>query len=123
MEDAYIITALGAYICYFKNDKLHREAGPAAYLFEDKHKYTNLEDEDLYKQGIPQFKSRIEMMFLEYELNIANIGKTGNPLHYYLEGKSYEKEAFDAIIEKNRIKDELATELLVTPIKTKKAKI
>jgi hypothetical protein len=120
--DSYIITALGAYICYFKNGKLHRESGPAAYLFEDKHKYINLEDKDLYKQGIPQ-KSRVEMMFLEYDLNIANAGKTDNHPHYYLEGQNYEKEVFDVIIEKNKIKEELSTELSLTTVSAKKIKI
>lgn len=122
MEDQYIITVLGEYICYFKNDKLHREAGPAAYFLEDKQKYLDLEDKDLYKQGTPP-NSRVNLIFIEYDLKLANVGKDRNSPLYYFEGENYEKQAFDTIIENKKIRNELTTELLVTPSQTKKAKI
>jgi hypothetical protein len=105
MEDTYIVTMIEQYICYFKNGLLHRELGPAVYLKEDKEEYENSLDKALYKPSI--LESNIEMLFLFFDFSVQK-----SPPYYYLNGDLYDKEIFNAIIEKQEIKKELSTELL-----------
>jgi hypothetical protein len=114
-EDIYIVASLDEYVCYFKNGKLHRENGPAAYFAEDKEKYGNLADKNLYKHDT--LHTNMEMLFLVFDLKLES-----NP-HYYLEGKRYDKEAFDSIISNGKIKNELSMELSSKTSNSKKVKV
>jgi len=120
-EDEYIVYVeeIGNRF-YYKNGKLHREAGPAYVPWCDKEKYTGLSDQDLYKLKCrkhvddPQYKS----VYYIDEPMFPYLDKAGLPVKikltekqledklrirpkypcYHLEGIEYQKEEFDAII-------------------------
>lgn len=115
MENKYIKTMLEKYICYFKNGELHRENGPAVYLPEDKSKYDNVADKDLYKSAT--IDQGIKEIFILFDF------RQGTPPYYYLEGTEYDKQTFDAIIEKQQIQKDLSVELSTSQINMKRTKI
>ncbi len=102
---------------YYKNGKLHREAGPAYVPWREKDKYTGLSDQDLYKLKCTTYIEEPEYK-LKYYIDepmhgfLDGSGKpvklTGKQLEkylrvrpdypcYHLEGVEYKKEEFDAI--------------------------
>ncbi len=105
---------------YYKNKKLHREAGPAYVCTIDVEKYTNLSDEDLYKKVyepvVPKIKGTQPLdingeIFLIYS---SPIKSTYYGSYYYLEGIKYSKEDFEKIMFKNNLEKELPQEEKVT---------
>lgn len=103
---------------YYKNKKLHREAGPAYVCTIDKEKYTNLSDEDLYrkvyKPVIPE--EEVKAFHIDYfHLSGGNSIPVASPFkstyygsYYYLEGIKYSKKEFDTILFKNKMECELS---------------
>jgi len=52
-QDQYLVYARNdGTMFYYKNKKLHRDAGPAIVIAKDIQNYSNLGDEDLYKKSI-----------------------------------------------------------------------
>lgn len=104
-KDQYIVNNLGRFVCYYKNGKLHREAGPAVYLMTDKDKYCPLilEDKNLYQLG----DIKVGSLPASIILNMGN----KKEVYYYLEGISYTKKEFNAILDKKNLNKELELEL------------
>jgi hypothetical protein len=116
-QDEYIVKVIEKYLCYFKNGKLHRENGPAFYIVEEKSKYFNLGDENLYQQ-----EDSIKLQWaqlMRFMLHYANGDEPG----YALEGIKYDKAVWESIIEKKQLKKELSSDLPQIKIETKKPKI
>lgn len=112
---------------YFKNRKLHREAGPAIVRPEDENKYTNLIDEELYKEVTDSLVS-------EYGLDEEKIIDLPNgkvllileePMSYYLgsfyflDGMQYKEQQFNAI----KLRKELSEKLNQQNLLEKKSKV
>jgi hypothetical protein len=102
-KDEYVVNKLGIFVCYYKNGKLHREVGPAIYFSNDSHKYTNLEDQELYKRGIVNAGSLPSSV-------VFNMNKNNDP-YYYLEGVSYTENEFKSMLDKKNLKLELDNDL------------
>lgn len=88
---------------YYKNNKLHREAGPAIINSKHVEYYINLVDEHLYKE-VHQKTPKKEGKMITIETESGPIITYEGPIEYhysteyYLEGKPYKKEEFDAIL-------------------------
>jgi hypothetical protein len=85
---------------YYKNGKLHREAGPAYVPSKLKEKYTGLKDQELYKKV---FDSHYDPKMIVFRSN--------SPL-YYIGGIEYKKRQFDKIVLALDLSDELSGKLL-----------
>lgn len=118
---------------YYKNKKLHREAGPAIVIPEDLDKYSQLSDSDLYiptDQPVETItvKSNDEKRDASTKITTMKILKrrrSSLPLiysledpieynydffsSYWLEGKNYSKEEFTSIMLKKEMEQELPT--------------
>jgi hypothetical protein len=107
---------------YYKNKRLHRENGPAVVISEDKDKYINLEDKDLYKevfepviQSIPNNKeSNIKEYLIFDGIHFMNTlpHRPGMISHYrfsiyYWDGTPYSKEQFEIIKLKNELENNM----------------
>jgi len=127
---------------YYKNGKLHREAGPAIVIEEDINKFTNLADKDLYIE-IKKESSIVENIsetgkgkskINSKALRSITLNKTSYPVitfespieyiyetnsSYWLEGVLYSKKEFDSIL----LKKEMDKDLPITEIKDKKIKL
>lgn len=101
MEDEYILEILDKKdYKYYKNGKLHREAGPAAFTIYTKgfNKFLNLDDKDLYKEketNSPPNSNPIMFGFSKY---------------YYLEDVRYQEQEFYIIVSKINLEKELSQE-------------
>lgn len=105
-------------VYYYKNGKLHRDAGPAIASFSDIYKYKNL-DSHLYKESlVPIFNPTISdfiqetspdgnIIVKEEEIPLVYIDSC-----YYLDDKEYSKKAFRKLKSKKVLKTELEKELL-----------
>ena len=96
MEDQYLILVENGFYHYYKNKKLHREAGPAFFSEEYKDEYLKLGDENIY-QLTTEKTEIITNLVLQY------MGVT----LYYLNGVFYEKEIFEKIVLNNQLNKEL----------------
>ncbi len=95
---------------YYKNGKLHREAGPAVVIVPKKEEFTNLGDEHLYKEEIIAEHNPKDYQTLFIESVEKNATVTVAAYHY-LEGKPYTEEEFQIIKAKNELDKELPTDL------------
>lgn len=102
---------------YYKNGKLHREAGPA--IIFPKLKDNDLGDDNLYKEEIVSTMNPYGY-FAQYVVE-DRYEKT--PAKYYIEGKPYTQKEFQEIKAKLELKNELYTELPVTQSNKQKAKL
>jgi antitoxin component YwqK of YwqJK toxin-antitoxin module len=98
---------------FYKNGKLHREAGPALVGNEEKEKYLNLGDEHLYKDvyienGIGAYKTYFRVVDHSFRTLLL-------PSIYYLEGKGYSEKEF--------IAEQLKKEMPQNKSQAKKTKI
>lgn len=98
---------------YYKDGKLHREKGPAIVHQDNKEKFTNLGDEQLYKEiyletGIGAYKSYFRVVDNSLRIRLF-------PHNYYLEGKGYSEIEF--------IAKQLDKEMSINKAKSKKSKI
>lgn len=103
-KDEYLAyTRKDGTIFYYKNKKLHREAGPAIVIHEEFKKYTNLEDEGLYKKVTNpvivsssndfEIKTLPNGDFMVYERSITYyVGSS-----HYINGIFYSEQQFNAI--------------------------
>lgn len=133
-QDEYLVytKSIGTKL-YYKNKKLHREAGPAIVIPEDIDKYKQLSDSDLYiptDQPVETVtvKSNDEKRDDSTKITTMKILKqrwSSLPLiytledpieynydffsSYWLEGKSYSKEEFTSIMLKKEMEQELPT--------------
>lgn len=115
--------------CYFyKNNVLHREAGPAVLKNITKNEFEQLADKDLYQEEIiPElFPSDYQISFLE-EPPPANdkSGFAGSIIDaiYYLDGVPILEEEFKINRSRIKLKDELSTELSLSQSSNKKSKV
>jgi hypothetical protein len=99
---------------YYKNKKLHREAGPAVVIYEEYNKYLNLGDENLYKRTTESVEKTNSDDFLVECLPNGNFVVLKDPpiyyltSYYYLNGIEYTEQEFNAIILKEKLCKELA---------------
>lgn len=109
-------TSADKYLCYihedetsryYKNENLHREAGPAIVFSKDKEKYTNLGDEGLYKKTYEPVVSEREEKTL-ISIVVYLMSQAYNDSEFYLQGKKYSKEEFNIIMFKEKMDKELA---------------
>jgi len=96
---------------YYKNDKLHREAGPAIVYRSNRRKFITLIDEDLYKQEVI-----LENVPENYETNHIVENPVGlcpeiTVAVYYLEGEPYTKNDFEKLKTIIDLNKELGNEL------------
>lgn len=110
--DEYIIENNGLSLTYLKNEKIHREVGPAMFFIEDKHKYNIEEDKHLYEEIKCEFSLYSDIV-MTLQANSMNLEQ------YYLDGVEYSKEEFNIIM----LEKELNKELPEKEFKTKKLKI
>jgi hypothetical protein len=88
---------------YYKNNKLHREAGPALINRRDVEKFSNLVDEHLYKE-VHKKRPKKELKMVTIETENGPIFTYEGPIEYhysteyYLDGKTYQEEEFNAIL-------------------------
>jgi hypothetical protein len=96
-------------IYFFKNGKLHREAGPAIVLNKDIEKYTNLSDKVLYKLiDKPLYPPLVDPYSAEnFNASFQNI--ISNDSEYYLEGKEYTEDEFKVLMLKKELDSQLHT--------------
>jgi len=118
IKDEYLTETKDGIVFFYKNRRLHREAGPAAFLEKEKEQYLNLGDEYLYKPNQSNKYIIDEISLLIIEVSILK----GDNI-YYLEGKEYSKEEFTFILEKKMLYDELNEETSNSKIKEKKLKV
>jgi hypothetical protein len=131
---------------YYKNKKLHREAGPAIVIAEDVEKYTKLSDEHLYlptdkpvevidvkvgdtKHGKAKVTSLVKIAYLKLRnSSIPKIYTLEDPVEYpfgeltstyWLEGKHCSKEEFRSIM----LKKEMDLELSKSEYQPRKLKL
>lgn len=108
---------------YYKNKKLHREAGPAIVINKDKDKYSNLSDYKLYKRVTEPVVPETMLTYVvqDYQQDIKFVKRPFIPhcSAYLLEGRDYEKAEFDAII----LEKELSKTTPITQVQTKRLKI
>jgi hypothetical protein len=102
---------------YYKNGRLHREAGPA--IIFPKLKDNNLGDEHLYKEEIITTMNPYGY-FSQY---VVEDCYEHTPAKYYLEGSGYSKKDFEEIKVKLDLKNELSNELSMIQSNNKKVKI
>ncbi len=117
MEDKYKVKLVDKFICYYKNDKLHREIGPAVFLLEKKEEYFYLADQSLYHEYMMRKEEFKWGKF--FELALDNAEQPG----YYLDGIKYDKIIWDSLIEKKELNQDLINELPKIEEKYKKPKI
>lgn len=114
---------------YFKNKKLHREAGPAIVVPNEREKYINLIDESLYKP-IPVVKTQSISSQSYYEDVFSENGSVYRPnliynlyavpkSEYYLDGTNYPEKKFNVLVLKNQLENQLGQQQNTT----KKTKI
>jgi hypothetical protein len=106
---------MNGFLIYLKNGKLHREAGPAIFRFQEKDKYSYEKDKNLYKNETKKIDAITKIRIL------ANVGDINNKkgVSYYLEGKYYSKKEFDIFT----FNKELTEELSINKANHKKIKI
>lgn len=129
MKDEYIVKVFNdGTRHYYKNDRLHREIGPARLIPEDKEYFTDLSDEHLYKEVIldqdPPHKvlnNTPPVMYVTKKDGSVDRFRT-IPI-YYLEGQTLTNEEFAKIKAKLVLKNELSVELPTTESSSKKLKI
>lgn len=126
--DEYIVKKCsygnGVYF-YYKNGKLHREAGPAIVSSYDigRIKGRKPKDESLYKEEIVKESVPIEHINVDVVDDSNVLCPELYPATYYLEGQAYTKKQFDELKAIIDMKNELSTELLVNENHSKKVKI
>lgn len=118
---------------YYKNKRLHRELGPAVVIFDDNNKYTNLEDEHLYKQVFdkvisisPNTQSVIKgylifdgIHFINELPQIPGMISHYRFSTYYWEGIPCSKEQFEII----KMKNELEKNMFINELTETKTKV
>jgi hypothetical protein len=113
---------------FYKNDMLHREAGPAVLKNMTKDEFDQLDDKELYQKEItntllpPGYQANF---LFEKPLAYDNSGYGGSIVDaiYYLDGEPFLEEEFKRNISKIKLKDELSQELSISKELTQKAKI
>jgi hypothetical protein len=121
-KDEYTVEIMNGFLYrYFKNGKLHREAGPATFSTQNK-QYINLGDEHLYIvkiisnnsaadtfQGLYQHLMTTEVKGSSANSTMTTVLKSFNELmtSYHLDGVRYDKNEFDILILKRNLSNEL----------------
>jgi hypothetical protein len=106
---------------YYKNGKLHREAGPAVVRGSHIENYQGLVDKYPYKEILLhtyEAPKGYESQDLQYEDNLS-----WYTAMYYLEGKPYSQKEFEKIKLALDLNNELSSELASNQSNHKKSKI
>jgi hypothetical protein len=93
-------------IFYYKNKKLHREAGPAIVIARDAEKYANLEDKDLYKKSISPIVNHDGAITKYIDNMYGNPGKSsksGNIFGDYLDSQNNFWNQNDFVLQKHEL--------------------
>jgi hypothetical protein len=110
---------------YYKNGKLHREAGPAIVINKDIEKYSNLSDKKLYvRVNEPVVPERmVTEIIMGFKNEIEHVKRPWKPdfSFYFLEGKPYTKEEHAALVLEKELSE--TSSLNQSQQKTKKLKI
>lgn len=119
MDDKYVV-----YIrkdgtrFYYKNNKLHRESGPAIVISDDKDKYTKLDDDSLYEKTFqPVLVDVREDMYEVVKFPNGKIVTYETTMtfyifsQYYLDGMKYSEKEFQTIKLKENMEKDLAEKL------------
>jgi hypothetical protein len=117
-------------IFYYKNKKLHREAGPAVVLSNDIDRYIHLSDKTLYKEVFTPVTEDSEKNDYEIEISyydgfnftyeaIKQQFSSHNISTYYWEGIPCNEKEFAAYKMKKALDMELAKKEFKEPSKTK----
>jgi hypothetical protein len=111
-SNQYVIEYNGVNLYYYKNNKLHREVGPAIFSVEDMDSYYKLGDEDLY--------------VMKYVNPKKSTAKKQYTPGYCLDNLQYNKDGFEfALKQKNieRLHNNLSNQLSTNDNQSKKIKI
>lgn len=107
---------------FFKNGKLHREAGPAVLTAKTRENLPQFGDEHLYKEEVLEERQPDNYKTLFFESVEGNGSRIVSiAAYHYIEGEAYREEEFEIIKAKNDLENELNNNPSI--IKNKKPKI
>lgn len=121
-QDQYIVYLIKGASFYYKNNKLHREEGPAYVPEQSKSLYRNLSDHNLYKRVTIHDLKESDVVYPIYNKLFNGFYLSNTPL-FFLEGIQYEKSDFKVKAEKFKLNRELQKKMPIHESTSKKMKI
>lgn len=105
-QDEYYYTIKdNLFIAYYKNGNLHREIGPAVYHIEEKDKYFNLADKDLYKENAEITSKSLIVIYMLVHANSTPEELTS----FFLNDNEITSKEFYADLTHKELQQELVT--------------